>query len=220
MNLFDILGPIMVGPSSSHTAGAVKIGLVARKLLADYPARAEVYLHGSFAATGVGHGTDRALIAGLLGLQPDDEDVPRSFELARNEEFSFTIGKIELRDAHPNSVLLKIDGKNGKHLEMIASSLGGGRVCVDEIDGIATKFTVDYPTLIIRNRDTAGMIAHVTSLLSMERVNIASMQVCREQRGGDAVMVLEIDSNIYSRTIETLENMTDIKKVIYLNLSE
>ena len=91
---------------------------------------------------------------------------------------------------------------------------------MDEVDGISTKFTVDYPTLIIRNRDTAGIIARVTMLLSMEQVNIASMQVCREKRGGDAVMVLQIDSTIYPRTMETLENMTDIRKVIYLNLNE
>lgn len=220
MNLFDILGPVMVGPSSSHTAGAVKIGLIARKLLSEPPVRAQLFLHGSFAATGVGHGTDRALVAGLLGLQPEDEDIPQSFQLAKEQGLDFSIGAIQLRDAHPNSVLLKLDGKKGKHLEVIASSLGGGRVCVDEIDGIATKFTVDYPTLIIRNRDTAGIIAHVTSLLSMERVNIASMQVCRDQRGGEAVMVLEIDSTIYPRTIETLENMADIIKVIYLNLNE
>lgn len=220
MNLFEILGPVMVGPSSSHTAGAVKIGLVARKLLADLPVKAQINLHGSFAATGVGHGTDRALVAGLLGLQPDDEEIPNSFELAKEQHLDFAIGTVQLRDAHPNSVWIQVEGKHGKKLELIASSLGGGRICVDEVDGISTKFTVDYPTLIIRNRDTAGIIARVTMLLSMEQVNIASMQVCREKRGGDAVMVLQIDSTIYPRTMETLENMTDIRKVIYLNLNE
>lgn len=220
MNLFDILGPVMVGPSSSHTAGAVKIGLVARKLLAEPPKKVNLYLHGSFAATGVGHGTDRALIAGLLGLSPDDEDVPHSFELAKQQGLSFTFGTVELRDAHPNSVLIQMEGVRGKKMEVIASSLGGGRVSMDEIDKIPTKFTVDYPTLIIRNRDTPGIIARVTMLLSMEQVNVASMQLCRDQRGGEAVMVLEVDSTILPRTMETLENMPDIMKVIYLNLND
>ena len=159
MNIFDIMGPIMVGPSSSHTAGAARIGLITRHLLGNRPAAAELLLHGSFAATGKGHGTDRALVAGLLGMQPDDPRIPRAFALARESGMELRISTAVIRGAHPNTVILRVRDREGRELEVNASSLGGGRVRVNAIDGMECTFTGDYPTLIIRNEDRPGAVA-------------------------------------------------------------
>ena len=150
MNIFDIMGPIMVGPSSSHTAGAARIGFLTRRLLGSTPRRAELLLHGSFAATGTGHGTDRALVAGLLGMRPDDARLPRSFELAEAAGMELTLGRAALRGAHPNTVLLRVEDAAGKRLEVTASSLGGGRVQVCAIDGLEARFTGELPSLTVR----------------------------------------------------------------------
>ena len=125
MNLFDIVGPVMVGPSSSHTAGAVKIGYVARKLLQEPIAQAEILLYGSFLATGKGHGTPKALVAGLMGMQPDDSRIPSSIELAQQQGVQLSFGAAELRDGHPNSVMLRLTGESGKTLEVVGQSIGG-----------------------------------------------------------------------------------------------
>ena len=140
MDIFEIIGPIMVGPSSSHTAGAVRIGLVARKLLARPPVRAELLLHGSFAATGRGHGTDRALVAGLLGFEPDDTRIPDSFVYAKEAGLDFRFDTVELRDAHPNSVLLRLWAEpDGKPMEVVGASIGGGRIEIRASSPAATS---------------------------------------------------------------------------------
>ena len=218
MNIFDIMGPVMVGPSSSHTAGAVRIGLITRKLLGRPPVRAELLLHGSFAATGKGHGTDKALVAGLLGMSPDDPDIPRSFLLAERAGMLVRLGSIVLRGAHPNSVLLKVEDERGNTLEVNASSLGGGRVRVNAIDGMEATFTGDYPTLIIRNQDKPGAVAEVTGILSRRQVNIATMQLYRDKRGGLAVMVLESDQPIWAEAVEELRASPGIVRVTYLDM--
>ena len=220
MNLFDIMGPIMVGPSSSHTAGAVRIGLITRKLLGRPPVRSELLLHGSFAATGKGHGTDRALVAGLLGMGPDDPDIPRSFALAERAGLLVRIGSVVLRGAHPNSVLLNVEDERGNTLEVNASSLGGGRVRVNAIDGLDASFTGDYPTLIIRNEDRPGAVAEVSAILSRRKVNIATMQLYRNMRGGLAVMVMESDQDIWQEAVEELRSCPGIVRVTYLNMQE
>ena len=210
----------MVGPSSSHTAGAVRIGLITRKLLGRPPVRAELLLHGSFAATGKGHGTDRALVAGLLGMGPDDPDIPRSFALAERAGLLVRIGSVVLRGAHPNSVLLKVEDERGNTLEVNASSLGGGRVRVNAIDGLDASFTGDYPTLIIRNEDRPGAVAEVSAILSRRKVNIATMQLYRNMRGGLAVMVMESDQDIWQEAVEELRSCPGIVRVTYLNMQE
>lgn len=218
MTIFDIMGPIMVGPSSSHTAGAARIGFITRRLLGAQPAAAELLLHGSFAATGAGHGTDRALVAGLLGLGPDDPRLPRSFELAREAGMALTFGKTVLRGAHPNSVLLRVTAPTGRVLEVVASSLGGGRVKVCSIDGLEASFTGDLPTLIIRNRDTPGIVAEVAGVLSRQQVNIATMQLYRDMRGGLAAMVLESDQTIPAAAVEELRTFPGVVRLVYLDL--
>ena len=134
MDIFDILGPVMVGPSSSHTAGAARIGAMARTLLGEEVADAKLHLYGSFAETGKGHGTDRALVAGLLGMKPDDLRIPNAFEEAKKAGLCYTIDEIDLRDAHPNTAVLELTGKGGRALTVQASSLGGGRIMVIETD--------------------------------------------------------------------------------------
>lgn len=220
MSLFDIIGPVMVGPSSSHTAGAVRIGYITRLLLNEPVAKAEIFLHGSFRATGMGHGTDRALVAGLLGMHPDDERIPESFQVAKEEGMEFTIQGMELREAHPNSVLMNLVGVKGRTLQIIASSIGGGRICIEKIDGLSANFCGDYPTLIVHNVDQPGHVTEVTSMLAHKSINIATMQLYRDKRGGNAVMVIECDSEVPTEAIHWLEKLEGIIKVTYLSLEE
>ena len=220
MNIFDILGPVMVGPSSSHTAGAVRIGLIARRLLGGQPATAKITLSGSFAATGTGHGTDRALVAGLLGMKPDDIRIPDSFALAVEQGLAFTFDKIELKEAHPNTAILQLSTAGGRELEVQASSLGGGRIMVNKLDGINVNFNGDSPTLIVHNLDQPGHVAEVTSMLSHKSVNIATMQLYRNHRGGYAVMVIETDQDIPAEALRWLSRLEGVIKVTYLNVEQ
>ena len=220
MRLFDVLGPVMIGPSSSHTAGAAKIGYTAQKLLGELPAEADIGLYGSFATTGKGHGTDRALVAGLLGLRPDDPRLPDSFALAQKAGMKFIIHPVELRTAHPNTTVLTLKSRSGRTLTLKAASVGGGRIRVTEIDGVPADFGGDSNTLIIHNEDTPGCIAEVTTCLAMRRINIASMQVFRASTGGSAVMVLECDSHIPRPLEQQLSVLPGIRKVTCLNVDE
>ena len=217
MNLFDILGPVMVGPSSSHTAGAVRIGLISRRLLGSAPVKAEIYLHGSFAATGAGHGTDRALVAGLLGMEPDDSRIPRSYEVAEEEGLSFTMEHRELRGAHPNTAELHLTAANGDQVSVRASSIGGGSIVVNQLDGVAVNFTGSTRTLVVHNMDRPGLVSEVSSILAFSHVNIATMQLFRDKKGGAAVMVVEIDSPLSPEAVSLLEQLSGVQRVTYLD---
>ena len=218
MNIFEILGPVMVGPSSSHTAGAVRIGLMTRKLLAERPVKAVIGMYGSFEATGRGHGTDRALVAGLLGMHPDDMRIPDSFAYAREAGLEFVFETADLRGAHPNSVLIEAIGENGRDLAVQASSLGGGRIMVNRLDDIDVNCTCEMPTLIVHNMDQPGHVAEVTSMLSHKSINIANMSLYRDRRGGRAVMVVETDQPIPGESIKWLEYLEGVLKVTYINV--
>ena len=220
MRLFDILGPVMVGPSSSHTAGAVRIGLTARKLLGDRPVHADISLHGSFALTGHGHGTDCALIAGLLGMQPDDLRIPGSFAIAAEQGLTFAFQNVQLRNAHPNTARLQLTDAKGRTLDIVAESVGGGRIRIRSIDGIETNFSGEHNTLIVHNQDTPGHVAAVTAALMQRHVNIATMQLYRSSRGSHAVMVIECDREVPGEAIEWLEHLEGILKVTYLSMLE
>lgn len=220
MNLFDIIGPVMVGPSSSHTAGAVKIGFAARKLLREPVAQAEILLYGSFLATGKGHGTHKALVAGLMGMQPDDSRIPQSLQLAQQMGMELSFGQAELRDGHPNSVMLRLTGQDGRQLEIVGESIGGGRINIASIDGLSANFTGDFPTLIVHNLDQPGHVAQVTTMLFHENVNIATMQLYRSSRGSHAVMVLECDQEVPPEALQWLRHLDGIEKVTYYSLLE
>ncbi|MCK9170635.1 MAG: L-serine ammonia-lyase, iron-sulfur-dependent subunit beta [Treponema sp.] len=217
MSIFDILGPIMVGPSSSHTAGAVRIGLMARLLLKQKPVYADVGLSGSFAATYHGHGTDRAITAGLLGMQPDDIRIPSSLQIAQEQGLRIFFAAIDLPDAHPNTAVLTLLGDGGNRMVIQASSIGGGRIMINKIDGIDVNFNAEMPTLIVHNSDQPGHVAHVTTLLSKNKINIASMQLYRNERGGYAVMVVETDQRIPHAIINDIEKFDGVIKVTYVN---
>lgn len=217
MALLDIIGPIMVGPSSSHTAGAVRIGQMTRKLLNDRPVKGEILLHGSFATTGKGHGTDKALVAGILGFSTDDMRIPNSFSLAEENGFSFQFVTVNLRDAHPNTVIIRLEGESGRKIEVQSSSVGGGSIMVNKIDGIEVNFSGQYPTLIVHNQDKVGSVAKVTSVLAEKNINLATMQLYREKRASYAVMVIETDQEIPEDIIDELEGQTGILKVTYVN---
>lgn len=215
MNLFDIIGPVMVGPSSSHTAGAVKIGNVCNKLMGEEIKSAEIYLHGSFAETGKGHGTDKALVAGLIGMSVDDIRIPESFDIAEEMGFNYKISTIDLGDAHPNTAKVVMVGVSGAVVEVVAASLGGGRIEVCKLDGVAVSFSGEAPTLIVHNVDQPGYITEVTSLLGKQGINIATMQLYRKNRGGEAVMVIECDDEVPHETVESLKQLEGILKVSY-----
>ena len=215
INIFDMMGPVMVGPSSSHTAGAARIGNMGRTLLGEEVARADIGLYGSFAETGYGHGTDRALLAGLLGMKPDDLRIPNAYEEANRAGMAYSFRTVELRDAHPNTALLELTGKSGKKLTLQASPIGGGAIVVNKIDGIDVNFTGDFNTLIVRNQDESGSVAAITSILSQVHINVANMSVNRHRRGGDALMVIETDQHIKPRQVEFLSELPGILSVTY-----
>ena len=220
MNLYDIIGPVMVGPSSSHTAGAVKIGYVSRKLMAQPIIKAQILLYGSFLATGKGHGTQIAIVAGLLGMKTDDCRIPDSFRLAGEAGMEISFGEAELKDAHPNSAQLILTGADGRQLEIVGESIGGSRINIASIDGLSANFSGDYPTLIVHNLDQPGHVAEVTSMLSHKSVNIATMQLYRAGRGGHAVMVIECDQEVPKESIQWLAHLEGIEKVTYYSLEE
>ena len=217
MDIFDIIGPVMVGPSSSHTAGAVRIGYISQKLMGEQIKEANILLYGSFLDTGKGHGTNKAIVAGLLGMQPDDMRIPHSMEIAEKKGIKVTFGKSTLKEAHPNSAQIILTGISGKQLEVVGESLGGSRINIAQIDGITTNFAGDYPTLVVHNQVQPGHVSEVTSMLAHKSVNIATMQLYRSNRGGDAVMVLECDQEIPREGIEWLKKVEGITKVTYLS---
>ena len=220
LNIFDILGPVMIGPSSSHTAGAARMGNMARTLLGSEPVETKIHLHGSFAETGKGHGTDRALVGGLLGMKPDDPRLPFAFDEAKKVGLTYTIDEISLRDAHPNTAVIEAWSADGKTLVMQASSLGGGRIMVNKLDGIDVNFTGMYNTLVIRNQDASGTVAAITSILSQLRVNVANMSLYRHKRGGDALMVIELDQHLKPSQVAFLSELPGVLSMTYYDKEE
>lgn len=215
LDIFDILGPVMVGPSSSHTAGAVRIGRMARTLLGSRPVKAEIGLHGSFAETGQGHGTDRALVAGLLGMKPDDLEIPRSFELAAEQGLQFEFRAVQLREAHPNTAVLNVEDADGKRLRVQAASTGGGRIRVDSLNGVEVSFTGAFNTLVVHHRDVAGELSRITNELAVGGVNIANMSLCRSRRGGDVLTIIETDHKLRSDVVERIGSLYAVDDVTY-----
>src|SRR4051794_33339518 len=195
VSLLDIIGPVMVGPSSSHTAGACRLGLLARCRVGDTPQRARVELHGSFARTGEGHGTDKAIVGGLMGFRPDDERLRTALEIAEREGLDYRFEKTTLgedADIHPNTVRLTVE-RGDRRSVMVGSSLGAGRVLVTEIDGYPVEVTGNYHTIVLVAEDVKGSVARIAGVLADHDLNIATLRLTRKARGGDAFMVIEID---------------------------
>jgi L-serine dehydratase len=193
VSLLDIIGPIMVGPSSSHTAGACRLGLLARGLVGGTPQTARIELHGSFARTGEGHGTDKAIVGGLMGFRPDDERLRTALEIAEHEGLDYRFEKTTLSDeAHPNTVRMTLD-RGERRAVMVGSSLGAGRVLVTEIDGYPVEVTGNYDSIVLVAEDVRGSVARIAGVLADDGINIATLRLTRKQRGGDAFMVIEVD---------------------------
>ena len=193
VSLLDIIGPIMVGPSSSHTAGACRLGLLARALVGGTPQAARIELHGSFARTGEGHGTDKAIVGGLMGFRPDDERLRTALEIAEHEHLEYRFEKTTIsEEAHPNTVRISVE-RDGRSSVMTGSSLGAGRVLVTEIDGYPVEVTGNYDTIVLVAEDVRGSVARIAGVMAEHGLNIATLRLSRKQRGGDAFMVIEID---------------------------
>ncbi len=217
MNLFDIIGPVMIGPSSSHTAGAARIGRVARQLLGEPPVKAVVSFHGSFEKTYRGHGTDRAVVGGLLDMAVDDERLRRSLHIAKEQGLEVTFRAVHLRDAHPNTVVVEAVGESGRRVRVQAASIGGGSIRVQYLDGLEVGFSGEKITLVIRHTDAPGAIAMVTRLLSEAGINIATMRVFRHEVGGKACMAIELDARPEPALLAALRALPGLKDVTLLD---
>jgi L-serine dehydratase len=193
VSILDIIGPVMVGPSSSHTAGACRLGLLARCLVGGTPERAHIELHGSFARTGEGHGTDKAIVAGLMGFRPDDDRIRTAPDIAAREGLDYEFEKTTIADdAHPNTTRIALE-RGARKAVMVGSSLGAGRVLVTEIDGFPVDISGSYHTIVLVAEDVPGSVARIAAMLAEAELNIATLKLTRKKRGGDAFMVIEID---------------------------
>ena len=208
--VFDIVGPVMIGPSSSHTAGAARLGLMARKILGERPVRAEINLHGSFAKTYKGHGTDKALLAGIMGMEPDDMRLREALELAEEGGLSYVFKQVELREAHPNTAVIYLVGETGRVARVRGASVGGGNILISNIDGYEVELSGQYPVLLTIHRDRPGVITQVTRILSRYEVNIAFMRVSRQSRGETAMMIMELGDEPTAELVEECGQVPDV----------
>ena len=217
ISVFDVLGPNMIGPSSSHTAGAVEIARLAQKLVEPPLRQVEFALYGSFAQTYHGHGTDRALLGGILGFTPDDLCIRDSFRIAneRGLTFSFTPNEVET-DLHPNTVDIRMVNAAGQEMTVRGESLGGGKVRITRINGVEVDFTGEYSTVIVVQRDKPGVVAHITKVLSDRGMNIAFMRLFREAKGHTAYTIVESDGRLPEGIDAPLRDNPNVQDVMLL----
>jgi len=210
---FDILGPAMIGPSSSHTAGAARLAKVARIIAGKDIKEVKFLLHGSFAKTYRGHGTDRALAAGILGMEPWDERLRAAIDIAEIQGLKIEFIEADLGDEHPNTVKFLITTYDDNVVEVMGSSIGGGNIIIKEVDGEKIEFTGEYPTLIIKHVDVPGIISKVSSIIYEAKINIATMKVYRSSRGSEATMIFETDSDVPQKLIQDIIEIGNIKSI-------
>ena len=215
-SLFDVFGPVMVGPASSHTAGAVRIGLAARSIFGQQPDQVDITLYGSFAHTYQGHGTDLALIAGLLGYSLESTEIKKAYRLAEQEGMKVTVTTSDEIVEHPNtaSVLMK---KGERSMRVTGISTGGGLIDLIEIDGFDVHVTCEEPVILVFHRDSPGLIARVTHILADEKVNVSQMEVSRKARGETALMLIATDGEIPERALRGIELIDDVKSIVFLS---
>ncbi|MFC0905401.1 L-serine ammonia-lyase, iron-sulfur-dependent subunit beta [Clostridium sp. MT-14] len=217
-SVFDILGPIMIGPSSSHTAGAARLGKIASTIAGGKIRKVQFFLHGSFAKTYKGHGTDKALVAGILGMNPWDQNLKNSIQLAKEKNIEIEFIETDLGDVHPNTVKFVITREDGKVSEIMGSSIGGGNVVITEVDGDKIEFTGVYPTILINHVDVPGMVAKVSSVLYKYKINIAFMRVYRENiKGAKAAMVFEVDDFVSDDVVDEISKISNVHRVRAIN---
>lgn len=216
-SVFDIIGPIMVGPSSSHTAGAVRIGLLARKLFGRQPDKATIHFFGSFAKTYRGHATDVAVLAGILGLPTDEPSIPKAMDIAKERGLDFSFQPEAAIPPHPNTVQIELE-QGGEQISVTGISIGGGLVQIVRVDGFDLHLSGESPALLIFHKDTYGTIASVVLLLAAAKVNISHMEVSRAERGQNALMVIETDQQVPPEVIQLIQSQPHIYKTIILSL--
>lgn len=216
VSILDIMGPVMVGPSSSHTAGTARLGRVAREILDEDPVEVRFFLHPPLAATYRGHGSDFALVGGAIGLNVDDPRIPEAIRIAEQLGVEIEFAEEDLGDVHPNTVRIEIKGKT-KEAEIVGSSIGGGVIEVLRINGFQTRFKGDSPSLLLFYRDRPGMISEVTRIIAEERINIASLYCSRKQRGKDAFMEIDVDSPLAREGLERIRAVPDVGEAKYLD---
>lgn len=209
----------MVGPSSSHTAGAVKLGRVARKVGGKKIRRVDFYLHGSFAETYEGHGTGKALLGGILGMNTADERIRDSYQLAFEQRLEYNFYPTDLGNVHPNTVKIVMHSDDGRIDQVVGSSIGGGEIKIHSINNVRVEFSGQYPTIITRQEDKPGVIAKVTSLLGSHGINIAFLEVFRQSRGSMASMVIETDQDVDQTIIDEIKQVGEVKECIFINLT-
>ncbi|HBQ27285.1 MAG TPA: L-serine ammonia-lyase, iron-sulfur-dependent, subunit beta [Syntrophomonas sp.] len=216
-SIFQIIGPVMVGPSSSHTAGAARLGNIARRICGEQPVRVDFYLHGSFAKTWKGHGTGKALLGGIMGMDPADERIADSFHHAMEAGLQYNFHTADLGEVHPNSVKIVMQTADGRIWEMMGSSVGGGKVIISSLNGMDIEFSGDYPTIITFHRDQPGAVAQVSEIISHHNINIAFLKVFRSSRGSDASMVIECDQEAEPDLLEQIKALQVVKEVMFIN---
>ncbi|WP_436957825.1 L-serine ammonia-lyase, iron-sulfur-dependent subunit beta [Staphylococcus sp. AS1337] len=210
--VFDIIGPTMVGPSSSHTAGAVRIGLVARDLFNQLPSQVDIYLYGSFMETYKGHGTDVALVGGLLGYDTDDDRIQTSLEAAESAGMKVNFIEMAEERSHPNTAIINMRNAE-KEVSVEGVSIGGGKIEVVAINGFNIAISGNYPALLVFHKDTFGTIGKVANILGDSSINVGSMQVSRKEKGDQALMTCELDDAVNKDIIEKIKNVDGVVTV-------
>jgi L-serine dehydratase len=218
-DVFSIIGPGMIGPSSSHTAGAVRLGRTARRIFGSLPAEAEIVFYGSFAETYAGHGTDLAIVAGLLDCNTDDPRIRHSLDLAETEGMKVSFRKGSLPSAHPNTALMILKGGQGEEDRIEGISIGGGNIEITGVNGFDVRFSAQYPSVLIFHDDLPGMLAEFTRVISESRVNIGSMDVDRKSRSGEALTVIEMDESNAAGMAERISGLPNVRRISFLDLT-
>jgi L-serine dehydratase len=219
MNVFDIIGPVMIGPSSSHTAGAVRIGRVVNKLCdGQDPVKAEITLSGSFAKTGRGHGTDKALLAGIMGFHSYSPEVKDAINIAKNRGIDFSFTNEDIKGAHPNTARIGFETADGRSGEVLASSIGGGNIIISRVNGMKVDFNGNSNTILVMHTDKPGVIANVTNMMhwEYENLNISSFSLSRQEKGGEAIMTIETDSLPPETLIEDIRKINHVTNAILI----
>lgn len=216
MNVFDIIGPVMIGPSSSHTAGAARLGKMAWTLLGEAPVKIDIRLSGSFAQTGKGHGTEKAITAGCMGMDSADDRIRDALELARERGIECSVSCEDLPGAHPNTAVISLVGGSGKTTRIIGCSVGGGNIMIQNVDGLEVEFSGQNFTVLVRHTDRPGVIAAVTEYLSESDVNICNFRLSRKGKGKEALMMIECDSTPPKHLLDGLRALPNVTDVIFV----
>ncbi|MFV0401206.1 MAG: L-serine ammonia-lyase, iron-sulfur-dependent subunit beta [Oscillospiraceae bacterium] len=220
ISVFDVVGPVMIGPSSSHTAGASRLARIAKLIVAEPFSHVSFGLSGSFARTYRGHGTDRALVAGALGLREDDERLANSFAIAESRGLTWDFYEAELDNLHENSVEMRFHLNDGRVKKIVGSSVGGGRILIHSFDGFQVEYTAQSSALILRQEDRPGVVSEVTKVLAKNGINIGVMRLSRRARGDEAFCVIEVDGTISPDIAKAVEQVDGILAAKAINLEQ